>query len=63
VKTREWRDHAWELCRQLNAPGCVAIIEKAMEFGYGLGLSDATEEMKKMTDELREFRELNNAPK
>lgn len=62
MKPRNFHEDAWELCRQLNSPGCVALVEKSMEFGYGLGLKDATGEMNKLEGEIKKMREHGNKP-
>lgn len=63
LKKRDWKDHAWELCRQKGCPGDVALAEAAMEFAYQLGLSDATKEFKVAIDAMVEKKTRSNHPK
>lgn len=59
---RDFSLDAWELARQTNSPGCVALIRQAMEFGYGLGISDATKELEKLKGEIKMERIVGNRP-
>lgn len=58
----DWKMHAWEFCRQHNMPGSVADITEAMRFGYGLALTDAKDELARVTEDLVAFRNKSNAP-
>jgi len=62
MTTRDFHDHSWELCRQTNQPGSVALVERAMEMGYGLAVLDLTAEIRKLRDDLSRARERSNAP-
>lgn len=60
---RDFQLDAWELTRQHGQPGDVAIVKRAMEFGYSLGIKDATEELRKLGQKIREEKERSNAPR
>ncbi len=62
IPKREWKDHAWELCRRTNSPGCVELVVQAMEFGYKLGVADVTKVIAKTTDAIRDEKERAAAP-
>jgi hypothetical protein len=59
---RGFRDDAWEFCRQNFRPGDVALVEKAMKFGYDRGILDATKRLRTAVDEICEKREKAGRP-
>lgn len=63
IKPRDFQLDAWEFCRQNGAPGDVTLVKKAMEFGYGLGLKDATEEMRLLAQSIKQQKESSNLPR
>lgn len=63
LKPRDFQLDAWELCRQFGAPGDVPVIKKAMEFGYALGIKDATERLAELTKQTKEERERSSRPR
>lgn len=60
---RDFQNDAWELTRQYGQPGDVAIVKRAMEFGYSLGIKDSTDELRKLGDKIKEEKERSNAPR
>ncbi len=63
MKPRTWRNDAWWLAVKNGYPGCVPVIEKALEHGYELGLKDATEQLKEALDKEAERKRLSNGPR
>lgn len=63
MKQRDFQLDAWELCRQMGCPGDVAIVKKAMEFGYSAGIKDSTDELRKANDRIAEVKQRSNAPR
>lgn len=62
MKPREFQLDAWEVARQQNYPGCVALIKYSMEFGYARALTDCVKELESLKKELEELRRRANAP-
>lgn len=63
MRIREWRNDAWAMATHNGYPGCVSIVEKAMQFGYQLGLKDATEELAELRNRIAKTKEKANAPR
>lgn len=62
MKEPDFKPHALLMCIRHSQPGSVAICEDAMKFGYALALRHATDDLKKVRDELVRTREKANSP-
>lgn len=63
IKPRDFQLDAWEMARRHGQPGDVAVIKKGMEWAYGIGLKDATEELAELRKKIAEDKERSNAPR
>lgn len=62
IKPRDFQLDAWEIARRYGQPGDVAIAKKAMEFGYALGIKDATERLALLRDKIKTDKNKSNSP-
>lgn len=63
IKPRDFQLDAWEIARRYGQPGDVAIAKKAIEFGYALGIKDATERLAVTRKKIADDKERSNAPR
>lgn len=63
MKPRDFKLDAWAMATHNGYPGCVSIVEKAMQFGYQLGLKDATERMEELRKKIADDKLRSNAPR
>ena len=62
MKPRDFKLDAYELCRRFQSPGHLELSIASQQHGYQLGLLDATEELRKLADKVKQERDRSNLP-
>lgn len=63
IKPRDFQLDAYEMTRQHGAPGDVSFAKKCMEFGYQIGLKDATKEFSEAITKIDQEKERSALPR
>jgi hypothetical protein len=62
MEIRNFKDDAWEFTRLHGQPGDVALVEKAMQFGWDRGILDATKEINQAITDVAEKKRKSTLP-